>query len=233
MSPEKLGLLVDFDGNMFRTLQEWVEATRETLQELALSGRTFTRPLPKTDYEIASQLVFELSHIKDFGLNVTEATAFINTVVERARAKHLDAIPHDGMIEALDSLASRGSKLAVVSSTEVGVIEGHLRRHGIDPKMFGIIVGRDTAGVMRRKPNPDPLLHAMTALTLDPRRTYMMGDHRVDIDAAKRAGTKSILFKPEEHDPYYGSIAEHLGEFHATHIIYSWYELLGALGVNI
>lgn len=233
MSPERLGLLVDFDGNMFRTLQGWVEATRETLQELAASGRTFTKPLPVSDYEIANQLVFELQHIKDFGLNAAEVDAFINKVVERTRAKHVDAKPHEGMIETLDTLAHLGAKLAVVSSTEVDMIKGHLMRHGIDSKMFGIIVGRDTPGVTRRKPNPDPLLHAMAALKLDPRRTYMMGDHRVDIEAAQRAEIKSVLFKPQEHDTYYGTLAEHLGRFDATHIIYSWYELLDALGMRV
>jgi D-glycero-D-manno-heptose 1,7-bisphosphate phosphatase len=44
-----------------------------------------------------------------------------------------------------------------------------------------------------RKPEPQMLLNAMAEWKLDPRRTVLLGDKQTDIQAARRAGIKSIL----------------------------------------
>ncbi|MBL8558569.1 MAG: HAD family hydrolase [Hyphomonadaceae bacterium] len=45
-----------------------------------------------------------------------------------------------------------------------------------------------------RKPNPGMLLRAMADFDLDPARTLMIGDHERDVEAARRAGIRGILY---------------------------------------
>lgn len=45
-----------------------------------------------------------------------------------------------------------------------------------------------------RKPNPGMLLRAIADLNLDPERTIMVGDKSTDMEAARRAGVRGLLF---------------------------------------
>ncbi len=46
-----------------------------------------------------------------------------------------------------------------------------------------------------RKPNPGMLLRAMNEHGIDPARTVMIGDKPSDMEAARRAGVRGVLFK--------------------------------------
>jgi D-glycero-D-manno-heptose 1,7-bisphosphate phosphatase len=46
-----------------------------------------------------------------------------------------------------------------------------------------------------RKPNPGMLLRAIAELSLDPARSFMIGDHLSDVIAGARAGVASYLFE--------------------------------------
>lgn len=45
-----------------------------------------------------------------------------------------------------------------------------------------------------RKPEPDALLYLLDKYRLDPTRCYYVGDRSLDIEAARRAGIRSILY---------------------------------------
>lgn len=54
------------------------------------------------------------------------------------------------------------------------------------------VCGGDT---FRRKPNPEPILHALVELRMEPDADcWYLGDSSTDVSAAKRAGITSVLF---------------------------------------
>ena len=48
-----------------------------------------------------------------------------------------------------------------------------------------------------RKPAPDALLYLMDKYRLDPKSTFYVGDRTIDMDCARNAGVRGILFLPE------------------------------------
>jgi D-glycero-D-manno-heptose 1,7-bisphosphate phosphatase len=59
-----------------------------------------------------------------------------------------------------------------------------------------------------RKPNPGMLLRAIADLDLDPANSVMIGDKPSDVEAARRAGVKGVLFDGGDLD---ACVAEALG----------------------
>jgi D-glycero-D-manno-heptose 1,7-bisphosphate phosphatase len=53
-----------------------------------------------------------------------------------------------------------------------------------------------------RKPNPGMLLRAIADLDLDPARSVMIGDKPSDVEAARRAGVKGVLFEGGDLDAF-------------------------------
>lgn len=93
-------------------------------------------------------------------------------------------VPYPGCLDALDALAGRGCKLAVVTNkievfsrkllTELGMID-----------RFDAILGGDTLGPGRAKPAPDMIDTAI--LLCGGGRFAMVGDSTYDVRAAKNA----------------------------------------------
>ena len=52
---------------------------------------------------------------------------------------------------------------------------------------FGTVVGGDDAA--RKKPHPEPVLHALRALAVTPAEAVMVGDSDADVSAARAAST--------------------------------------------
>ena len=70
-----------------------------------------------------------------------------------------------------------------------------------------------------RKPEPDGVLYLVRKYGLDPMTTFYVGDRTIDMDCAKNAGIKGILFLPE------GSFCEPNGS--EDHIVHDLMEITG------
>jgi HAD superfamily hydrolase (TIGR01509 family) len=58
------------------------------------------------------------------------------------------------------------------------------------------------------KPHPEPVLLALARLNADPRNSVMVGDHIMDVQGGKAAGTKTIGFlRPTRADDFFDSVA--------------------------
>jgi HAD superfamily hydrolase (TIGR01509 family) len=101
---------------------------------------------------------------------------------------HHHLIPYDGIAELLESLASRGARVAVVSLKPRRAGEVELDITGLR-SLVGLSVWGDD--VERPKPEPDGVLRAMTALAADPRSTLVIGDSPADIMMGRAAGTRT------------------------------------------
>ena len=93
---------------------------------------------------------------------------------------------YPGVEETLKHFA--GKRRAVVTSKETRFVELILDRFGITGE-FDCIIGGDT--VPERKPNPLPVIEAIRRLGGQPSDTVMIGDSENDINAGRRAETRT------------------------------------------
>jgi phosphoglycolate phosphatase len=100
-------------------------------------------------------------------------------------------VPYGGIGKVLDQVRSRMP--AAVLTNKPGratarILEGLALRHH-----FCAVVGGDTP--LGRKPDPAGLLHLASAAAVAPGRTLMVGDSRIDLQTARRAGTRICLVR--------------------------------------
>lgn len=97
--------------------------------------------------------------------------------------------PYPGAIETLDRLHARGVKLAVVTNKFEEFACGVLGALGLADR-FDCIVGGDTLGKGRAKPEPDLLLHARECCGGG--RIAFVGDSTYDMKCARAAGVPVV-----------------------------------------
>ena len=66
-----------------------------------------------------------------------------------------------------------------------------LENTGLAPYLTEVLTSRSG---FPRKPEPDALLYLLRKYALDPAHTWYVGDRSLDIEAARRAGLRSILY---------------------------------------
>lgn len=94
------------------------------------------------------------------------------------------------IIVILEELRKMGIKMAVVTSKRRETTLRGLRLFDIE-KYFELIISSDD--VKAHKPDPEPLNIAIERLKSSKEKVLMVGDTPFDIEAAKRAGVKSVL----------------------------------------
>lgn len=127
--------------------------------------------------------------------------------------------PYPGCLEALDTLAERGCKLAVITN-KVEVFARKLLGALDMTGRFEVILGGDTLGPGRAKPAPDMIDTAI--LLCGGGRFAMIGDSSYDIRAAKNARVPAVALSFGFND----RPAAHLG---ADAVIGHYDELVGVL----
>ena len=128
-------------------------------------------------------------------------------------------LPYPGCLEALDALAARGCKLAVI--TNKLEVFSRLLLDALDmTKRFELILGGDTLGPGRAKPAPDMIDTAI--LTLGGGTFAMVGDSSFDVRAARNAKVPVVAVA-------FGYNDLPAAELGADAVIGHYDELLGAL----
>ena len=92
--------------------------------------------------------------------------------------------PFPGLIDALDELAARGSKLAVCTNKLERLSVRLLKQLNLAER-FAFVCGQDTFGM--QKPNPEVLRRTVAAAGGDLTRAIMIGDSITDIRTARAA----------------------------------------------
>jgi beta-phosphoglucomutase len=97
--------------------------------------------------------------------------------------------PLPGAAEWLRTLHASGWKQAIASSAPRANVEVMLRVLGVETELDAIVSAEDvTAG----KPDPQVFLRAAAAVGVPPRRCVVVEDALVGIEAARRAGIRTI-----------------------------------------
>ncbi len=147
-------------------VRQWVGNGVERLVQRALSGTLDGEP-EESLYRTAYPLFLEL-----YQRNTSERSVL-----------------YPGVLEALDYLGSAEYKLGCVTNKAARFTEPLLRALGIRDR-FAIVVSGDT--LSRKKPDPQPLLHAAEFFAVAPSDSLMVGDSVSDVKAARAAGFQIV-----------------------------------------
>lgn len=96
---------------------------------------------------------------------------------------------YPGVREGLEALHGSGYRIALISNKPGATCLELLSHFKIAPCFSCVLGGGDTEHL---KPHPQPLLEAMRRVGAKPEDSWMIGDHFTDIEAARRAGVRSI-----------------------------------------
>ena len=98
--------------------------------------------------------------------------------------------PYDGVPEMLATLKSRGCRIAVVSNKMMAATQ-ELCQHFF-PDTVEVAIGEHEAEGIRKKPAPDTVYAALSALGVTKDHAVYVGDSDVDIATARHAGLPCI-----------------------------------------
>jgi len=203
-------ILLDWDGNLARTLDVWLEACRAPLQK---------RGLNLADSEIATCFGRPVERFQEWGVSDVQAAI---EEMDKLAAKLLPevALYPDALI-VLEKLKGNGKYTALITTSLRSNVVRLLDKYNIHQYFDAVITNEDT---MQHKPHPEPLEKALELLGGSKQQAVMIGDSDKDIGAANNAGIDSILFYPPEHKEFY-DLSE-LEELHPTHTINDFQEVL-------
>lgn len=180
-------VLLDLDGTLLDTIPDLATAANGMLADLG------ARVLPQADIATfvgkgTENLVRRCLADARTGLpvdddTVARALAIFNRHYHAVNGREARLYP--GVLEGLAALRAQGLRLAVVTNKPTEFTLPLLEHSGLAP-WFGVVVCGDTCP--RKKPDPEPLLHACALLGCAPGRALAIGDSVNDALAARAAG---------------------------------------------
>lgn len=102
----------------------------------------------------------------------------------------IHTVVYDGMAQALECIA-RGARLAVLTNKPARATGRVLAGLGLARWFGDAVVAGD--GPFPRKPDPAGLHHLMASTGATPNGTIIVGDSAIDLETARRAGTRVCL----------------------------------------
>lgn len=208
----------DLDGTLLDTSGDLLAATNHALE---LAGRPTLSP-----NRIKSMIGGGAKNMLKQGL--AESGGYDEAVMARVYPELLafygenlanHSHPFAGALDALDDLARRDVKLAIVTNKFERFALRLLNEVGLDHR-FTCIIGGDTMGRGNSKPSPAPI-HEMIARCGGGRAAFI-GDSMYDILAAKNAGIPSIAVS-------FGFLTQPVEQLGADVVIDSYAELIPTL----
>lgn len=176
-------VLFDLDGTLIDSIELIVRTLEHTLD-------AFGKP-PRTRDQLVSRIGIPLrAHLHVYADDDDETSAMMAAYRTWNRAHHDEFVrPMHGIDAALDAVARRGLRCAVVTSKLKPDAEHGLRFCGLAERFEFVVSPEDTT---RHKPEAEPLLHAAERLDVSPHETAYVGDSVHDMQAAVAAGMRAV-----------------------------------------
>jgi hydrogenase expression/formation protein HypE len=109
------------------------------------------------------------------------------------------ADPNEGAVDLLLHLKARNIPLGIITRNTLKSVLTSLRKFvGVDKSDFKTIITREDP--VRPKPEPDGVLLAASRMGVSPERILVVGDYIFDIEAGKRAGSKTAFLSNGKKD---------------------------------
>ena len=196
-------ILLDWDGNLARTLDIWLAALKTPLEK---------RGLLFADEEIGANFTIFQERMESLGISDVPAMIAEADKVATRECPNVELYPD--AIATLQALHKTGKKVALVTTSRHEQIDPLIKKYNLQELFKEIICGDD---VLHHKPHPEPIEAALKLLGAEKEESVMVGDSASDIGAANNAGIDSILFFPPEHAKFYD--IEKLKKLEPTHVI--------------
>ena len=178
--------LFDLDGTLINSADDIVEAVNYTLKQLN------RKPLPKDEI---------IKHVGYGGRKLMEDVLKTddNELIEKAtnifREYYLShpcvyTTPYPYIEDLLKFLKEKGKKVGVITNKYEEVSKKILDKLKLS-KYIDIVIGSDTVG--EKKPSAKPINFALNHLGTEAKKSILIGDSEVDIQAGKNANSKTGL----------------------------------------
>jgi len=181
-------LLLDLDGTILDTARDLMTATNRTLAEM---GRD-----PVDEGQVRAWIG---DGVRALVRSALEATGGCDDgTLDQAHERFMvhygdcfadDSHPFPGVVEVLEKARAAGVPAAVITNKAGAFTEPLLEATGLRPYL-AVVVSGDT--VSRKKPDPEPVRHALEQLEAEPGRSVMVGDSRNDVNAGLAAGCRVV-----------------------------------------
>ncbi|MBD3800301.1 MAG: HAD family hydrolase [Campylobacterales bacterium] len=175
-------ILFDLDGTLIDSTEAILESFHRTFD--VLGGEH------PTDTAIKALIGHTLDDMYlQLGINPEAVETYVRTYKEHyRRISTLKTVLLPQAREAIEA-ASAVARLGVVT-TKTGLYSRELMEHFGVMGAFEVLIGRED--VTHAKPHPEPVLTALERMGADPERSWLIGDTRLDAEAARRAGIGCI-----------------------------------------
>ena len=176
-------IIFDFDGTLGDTRRNIVMTLQQTMRELHLpiaDEQACTATIGLTLKDSFKRL---FPHLTDEQADECTET-YRRLFDENKKVLVPELFPH--VSETLRQLHQQGIRMSVASSRSSASLHEFLRDMGI-ADYFCYIVGAEE--VNHPKPDPEPVLLTLQALSAKPKETLVVGDMPVDVLMGKGAGT--------------------------------------------
>ena len=179
-------ILLDFDGpvcylfarlpapDVAQKLRDFLRGQGVALPSSVTSEKNPLNLLTWTDQE-AAHLLADIERLQ------TDAE------IEAARL----ADPTPGVTEILQSAEALGKPVVVVTNNSAEAVDAFLKRHSLSAFIAGV-ASRVSGKPYLMKPDPHLVLQGAERAGHPPSACLLIGDSPTDIEAAKKAGTRSI-----------------------------------------
>lgn len=179
-------ILLDFDGpvcSIFAGLPAPVVAER--LKALLVSSGV---PLPAEVAALDDPLMV-LRRTADFAPALTDVIDAALTASELEASEVAELTP--GIHEVIAEAVATGRRVVIVSNNSEPAIKAVCDRADLSEQLTGI-VGRPTGRPEAMKPHPRPVLLACEVAEITPPDAVLVGDSDFDMQAAVKAGSRSV-----------------------------------------
>lgn len=196
-------ILLDWDGNLARTLDIWLAALKTPLEK---RGHSFS------DEEIGANFTVFGERMKALGITDVEDMIAEADAIATREVPNVELYPD--ALTTLEALQKAGKKVALVTTSRHDQIDPLLDKYRLQGLFDLVVCGDD---VSNHKPHPEAIEKAITLFGGTKDATVMVGDSGSDIKGANNAGVDSILFFPPEHTKFYD--IEKLRQLQPTYIV--------------
>ena len=180
-------ILFDLDGTLLDTAPDMVRALNQLLQEQQRSPLPLASARPVVSH--GSRGLLELGF--SIGPNDETFEPLKDRFLELYRAAlAVETALFPGMPQVLETLEARKIPWGIVTNKPGWLTDPLLRDLKLDQRTACTVSG-DT--LSKRKPDPEPLLHACREIGIAPTNCIYVGDAERDIEAGKRAGMYTVV----------------------------------------
>ena len=179
-------VLFDLDGTLADTAQDLAYALNQTLLHFGQATLPYTQIRPVVSHGGIALIKLGFG-IQPESPGFEERRQFLLDVYKDNLCRETTLFP--GMAAVLKGLESNRLRWGIVTNKPAWLTDPLIDAMQLG-RRAGCVISGDTCA--RRKPHPQPILHACELLECEPSRTWYVGDAGRDMEAGRAAGCVTI-----------------------------------------